>query len=491
MNADSAAAIVGVAQVVQRPGDLALVDALGPIELMVAAARAAAADAGGEGLLTRVGFVGVAGGWWRYRNPGQLVAAEIGCDGARAALAAVSGTGPQDMLGLAAERITRGELDVALIVGGEARWTMQRLKRLGEVPTWTVAEGEGDPERVSGFPDEMLAEMGVLGSATAAYALFDDRLRSAHGRTVPEQRDHVAALWSRLSHVAARNPYAWDQTPHAPASIRDASNDNRMIAFPYTKAMVANNTVDMGCAILLCSVGVARSLGVSADRMVFPQVVTSSHETWTVATRNELHESPALVAAGRAAFDHAGHGPDDFAHVDLYACFPSIVQMSSDALGLGSGVGTDRALSTTGGLGFAGAPVGNAVGHSIASIVERVRIGGLGLVHGNGGSATKHSFAVYADHPPTSFARIDVQEQIDLRARRALAADCDGVATVEAATVVYDRGGPSHVLAAVLDATGARGWATCRDETVCAESEAVGIDGITVTLDGSGSFVPV
>jgi acetyl-CoA C-acetyltransferase len=485
------AAIVGVAQLVQRPGEHSLHDAMGPIELMVAAARAAAADAGSPHLLARVGFVGVAGGWWRYRNPGRIVAHQLGCGGAATALAAVSGTGPQDLVGLAAQRITGGELDVALIVGGEARWTAQRLKRAGVEPSWITEDPPGvvaPPERVSGFPDEMLSEMGVLGSAAAAYAIFDDRLRSSSGRSLAEQRDHVAALWSGFSDVAVNNPHAWDRTPHAVDEIRNASTDNRMIAFPYTKSMVANNTVDMASALLLCSVEGAMSAGVGRDRMVFPQVVTSSHETWTVVARGELHESPALAAAGHAAFHHAGVGPEDFDHIDLYACFPSIVQMSSAALGLGTGVGDDRPLTVTGGLGFAAAPVGNAVGHSIAAMVERVRSGGAGLVHGNGGNATKHSFAVYGNSPPNEFAFIDVQEQVNLGERAVMATDVQGPAVIEAATVVYDRDGPSHVLAAVLDDAGARGWAKCKDADLCAEAEANGLDGTSVTLTGSGDF---
>ncbi len=340
MKSGQSAAIVGVAQLIQRPNDVALTEAMGPIELMVAAARAAAADAGGSSLLRRVQFVGVAGGWWRYRNPGQLVAAQLGCDDAATALAAISGTGPQDLVGLAAQRIGRGELDVALIVGGEARWTAQRLKRSGVEPAW-ITEPSGatdrrEPESVSRFPDEMLTEMAVFGSAAAAYAIFDDRLRSANGRTVAEQRDHISALWSGFNDVAVKNPVAWDRAVHTAPTIRDASANNRMIAFPYTKAMVANNTVDMGSAILLCTVDAALSAGVSREQMVFPQVVTSSHETWTVAARRELHESPALAAAGEAAFNRCGVGPDDFEHVDLYACFPAIVQMSSAALGLGT-----------------------------------------------------------------------------------------------------------------------------------------------------------
>lgn len=454
--------IVGVAQVVQRPGDRPLAQAHGPIELMTEAAVLAADDAGASALLAQAGFVGSAGGWFRYKNPAQLVAAAVGCPDAATALTAVSGTGPQDLVGAASERIAAGELEVALIVGGEARWSHQRLSRSDLQPHWNVQPGDGVPETMSGFPDSMMSENAMFAGAAPAYALFEDRVRHTLGDTVDAHRDRIARLWQHFSEVAAANPYAWDRTPHSAETIREPSPTNRMIAFPYTKAMVANNTVDMATAVIVCSLGAALAAGVPRDRMVFPQVVTSGHETWLVAQRRELDGSPALTAAARAAFAHAGLGIDDVQHIDLYACFPSIVEMSSAALGIGH----DRELTVTGGLGFAAAPVGNAVGHSIAAMVQRVRSGGIGLVHGNGGMATKQSFALYATTPPAQFARIDVQPTVDLQPRTVLDGEFVGAVTVEAATLIHDREGPSHVLAAVLDTEGRRGFAKNTDRTV-------------------------
>ena len=142
------------------------------------------------------------------------------------------------------------------------------------------------------------------------------------------------------------------------AEIREPSESNRMISFPYTKAMAANNTVDMASAVLLCSVAAATAAGVSRDRLVFPLSCTSSHETWRVINRDLLHEAPGIATGGRAAMELASVGPDDVAHLDLYACFPAIVQMSAAALGFS----TDRQMTVTGGLGFAGAPVGRLNG---------------------------------------------------------------------------------------------------------------------------------
>jgi acetyl-CoA C-acetyltransferase len=478
-------AIAGVGQVVQRPGDQPPESARGPIELMIEASRRAEDDAEAAGLLTRVGFIGVAGGWFRYRNPAQLIGERIGAPSAASALASISGTGPQDLVALAAQRIAHGELDVALVVGGEARWTHQRLKRQSRTPRWLTELGAGDPEPVSQFPDSMTADFDRFGSATVCYALFEDRLRSAAGASVPEHTELLSSLWSQMSSVAVRNPYAWDRTPKTVAEIARPSVTNRLIASPYTKAMVANNTVDMASAVLVCSSDAAKHFRVPADRLVFPHVITRAHETWRVSERRDLHRLPALEAAAVVAFERIGSSPSDIEHIDLYACFPSIVQMSSHALG----IPLSRPISVTGGLGFAGAAVGNSVGHSIAALTDRVRSGGLGLVHGNGGLATKHSVGIYSAEPPDEFVDMDVQESVDLRPRAVLPEEWAGDVTVEAATVVFGRESPSHVIAAVLDESSARGWATASDPVLIEQTLREGIAGFSAIRLSDGSLV--
>ncbi len=332
--ADTTPVLIGAAQVVQRPGDRDLTEALGHIELMAQAALGAAGDAGADGLLAKVQWLGVAGGWFDYRNPGQLVADAVGAPAARGALTPISGSAPQELLGVAAQRIADGELDVALVVGGEAAWSLQRLRKAGLEPHWETRPGDGDPEMLSPYPIELVHESQALGPAAAAYALLDDSRRAAAGESPADHLARISTLWAGFSEVAATNPSAWDRERHSAAAIATPSPDNRMISFPYTKAMVANNTVDMASAVLLCSADVARAAGVAPDRWVFPQVVATSHETWLIAERDRLHGCPALATAAAAALAHAGMGIDDVEHVDLYACFPAIVQMTADALGL-------------------------------------------------------------------------------------------------------------------------------------------------------------
>jgi acetyl-CoA C-acetyltransferase len=444
---DRTPAIVGAAQVLQRPdASIDFADLRGPYELMLDAARSAADDAGAAQLLGKLDWIGVVGGFWSFQNPAQVLGEKLGSPDAGTCLTMMSGSAPQDLVSLASQRIANGELDVALIVGGEARATTERLKRAGENPPWLREPGTGTPERVADFPDQMIVETLELGGPAVFYALFDDSLRRSLGRTVDEHRDVIADLWARFNAVAVANPYAWVRTPMDAATIREPTPSNRMVAFPYTKSMVAFNVVDMATAVLVCSVATARAAGISLDRLVFPQACTSSHETWSVTERRRLHEAPALVAAGRTALDAAGLEIEEIEHVDLYACFPSIVQMSANALGLD----LERPLTVTGGLGFAAAPIANSAGHAIAAMVPLVREGGPGLVHANGGCATKHAFGVYASQPPDQFRYVDCND-VDRSARPSGPSDSpDSSGVEEASTVSYDRNGPTFSATSVL-----------------------------------------
>ncbi len=73
------------------------------------------------------------------------------------------------------------------------------------------------------------------------------------------------------------------------------------------------------------------------------------------------------------------------AHVDLYSCFPSAVQIAADELGLPDD-DPARPLTVTGGLTFGGGPGNNYGTHAVASMVGALRSepGARGLVTGLG-----------------------------------------------------------------------------------------------------------
>jgi acetyl-CoA C-acetyltransferase len=166
---------------------------------------------------------------------------------------------------------------------------------------------------------------------------------------------------------------------------------------------------------------------------------------------------------GRGALALAGIGVDDLAHVDLYSCFPSAVQIAATEIGLG----LDRPLTVTGGLSFAGGPWNNYVMHSIATMAGRLREdpGSLGLITANGGYITKHAFGVYSTEPPTEgFRHADPQAEVDALPRRALDEAPDGEMAVETWTAMHDRAGiPETGLLVGLMPDGRRALGTTTD----------------------------
>ena len=201
--------------------------------------------------------------------------------------------------------------------------------------------------------------------------------------------------------MAADNPHAWIRTARTPDEIVTPTPANRMVSFPYPKLCTANMQVDQGAAFIVCSVAAARAAGVAEERWVFPLAGADGNDHWFISERPELHRSPAIRLAGAAALQQAGLDIDDIAFVDLYSCFPAVVQMAANELGLAID-DPDRPLTLTGGLTFGGGPGNNYTSHGIARAVGALRgaPGSAALVTGLGWYATKHSIGVYASRPP-------------------------------------------------------------------------------------------
>jgi acetyl-CoA C-acetyltransferase len=273
-------------------------------------------------------------------------------------------------------------------------------------------------------------------------------------------------MWARFSVVAAGNPYAWSPRTRTAIELRTVSPTNRMVSFPYPKFFNANDRVDQGAAMILCSVEAARSAGVPDHQWVFPLSGADAHDHWFLTHRHDLRSSPAIRLAGGRALRLAGVGIDDIAYIDLYSCFPCAVQIAANELGLPIDDAT-RPLTVTGGLGFAGGPGNNYVSHSIATMAGALRRdpGSVGLVTGLGWYVTKHSVGVWSTTPPPNgFAFDSPQEDVDALPQRTPASDFEGDATVETYTVIHGRdGGPERAIVALLTKDGARAWGTLTD----------------------------
>jgi acetyl-CoA C-acetyltransferase len=487
---DRTPVIIGVGQFVNRSDSLD--DALEPVALMEQAVLAASADATLDGppkadALRMVGQLS-----WRYGNAPRFLAGRLGLEPARLDYTTMGGNSPQSLVNMTAVQIQSGEIDIAILTGGEATRTRQRGRAAGVEFDWPTSEPGDEPtlvgeELVMGMDAEI--QRGIV-APVQLYPMFETAIRAASGRSIDEHQAHLGQLYAGLSQIAAANPYAWIREPRSATEIITVSERNRMIGLPYPKLLNSNNSVDMAAALIMCSVGDARRLGVPDDRWVFPHAGTDCHEHQYVSHRDTYSRTPAIEIGGRRALELAGIGIDDVSVIDLYSCFPAAVQLGAQSLGIDLAT---RQWSRTGGMTFAGGPWNNYVMHAIATVVDdlRERPGEYGLVWANGGLVTKHAFGVYSTAPTAGFRHDKPQAQIDELPRRDLAttAEAEGPATIEAYTVMFDRDGrPERSIATCLLDDGRRAWGTsdAADVTVAmCEGEWVGR---AVSLDTAGDI---
>lgn len=441
---------------------------LEPVDLMVEALRRAAEDSGvGSAVVTGADAVHVVGLLsWRYRDPGRLVAERLGASPKDTTVSGMGGNGPQSLVNQTCLAIQAGEADLVLLAGAEAWRTRTASRQAGVELDWTV-QGDDVPMARQSIAEVPMTAPGEQARGVVmpvqVYPLFEQAFRLTQRRTVKDHLVAISELWASFSAVAATNPHAWIQRGYTAEEIRTPGPHNRWIGFPYTKLMNSNNAVEQGAGVILCSAERAESLGVPRDRWVFPHSGTDTHDHYFVSNREHLGRSPAMRIGGRLALDLAGVGVDDLAHIDLYSCFPSAVEIAAEEIG----ISTDRPLTVTGGLSFAGGPWNNYVMHSIATMAGVLRDdpGSLGLVTANGGFITKHAFGVYGTEPPaTPFRHADPQAEVDALPTRDLCEDPDDDVTVEAWTVMHDRDGAPQtgILAGLLD-DGRRAWGTTSD----------------------------
>lgn len=424
--------------------------------------------------------------WKHHDAPGRL--AELaGIEPRRRVLVVTGGNGPQQAVNDAARRIQGGELDVAVVGGAEAMATRTLARKQGAWLDWPVQKAGDAPTGRLGDdrPGSNEAEMArSLALPVQVYALFESALRAQSGRSVEAHEAFLGELWSRFSEVASRNPYAWSREVRRAADLMTVTADNRMICSPYPKLLNANIHVDQAAAVVVCSVEAARRAGVPEDRWVFVHAGADAHDHWWVSERADLVSSRALAACAQSIeLDAAA-----VAHLDVYSCFPSAVQIGARA------IGTDlsRQLTVTGGLSFAGGPGNSYVNHSIATMAEVLRAdpGAVGVTTAVGWYMTKHAVGVYSTSPPRAgFRWANPQAAVDAQPRRGYVAQASGPVTIEAHTVAHERDGtPSLGLAACLFPDGTRAWANTRDPDLLHALATEDHVGTPATLDLDGTL---
>jgi acetyl-CoA C-acetyltransferase len=432
--------IVGVGEIVDRPKEIAA--GLEPLTLLEQALKRAEQDSGSKligeiGSLDIVNFLS-----WRYRDPEKQLAERLGIDPAHLYYGPVGGESPIRYLHEAAKRIARGECSVAAVCGAEAQSTATKAERAGIDLPWTpFAHDVEEPKRGAAFQKPLAVKLGVFRPVTV-YPFYEAATSAHWGQTPREAMAESGRLWSTYAAVASENPNAWLKRPFAADEITTPTPDNRLIAWPYTKLMVANPTVNMGGAILMTNLAKARAAGIPEERLIYPLGGASAEEPRDYLLRDQFYESHPQNAVLRAALAFAGGDGGKFDAIELYSCFPCVPKMARRTLGLGD----DVRPTVTGGLTFFGAPLNTYMTHAACAMVRKLRDGAkLGLLYGQGGFVTKHHALVLSPHASPEPLAQDSSVQSEADRGKGAAPDfvteATGKGTVESYTALYRRNG--------------------------------------------------
>ncbi len=478
--------VIGVAAHTWRGGD-----APEPLEMWQHVVRHAAADSGrASGVLAAVDELAITYcQTWQYDDPTARLANALQLSPRRKIYSGVGGTSPQQLLNDAADAIRRGELDVAVVVSAEALGTQRVYKQRGERPVYSYR-----PQHKPDFPWEsrfLATELahGVL-PAWLTFAMLDNARRAHLEVSLLDYRRELGEMMAKLCAVAATNPHAWFPTLRTSEQICNATHENRLVGYPYTKHMVAVMDVDMAAAVVLASTDAADELGVATDRRVFLNGYGASTDAVYIAERPDLWRSPAMVVASRRAFAQANVAVDDVGAFDLYSCFGSSVNFARDALELADD--DPRPLTVTGGLPYHGGPGSGYMTHSIAAMVERLRAdaGSIGCVSGVGMHMTKHVFAVYSS-APRSNPNVTDRPADEHELRRLSDGLADG-GHIAAYSVVHGRDGiPTHAVVVCDLDEGARCYAMSDDPELLSALETEELIGTEVDVRPQPWSTPV
>ena len=432
--------IVGVGEITDRPKEIA--DGLEPLALLEEALKRAEADSGGKLLgdiqsLDIVNFLS-----WRYRDPEKLLSDRLGIKPTHAYYGPVGGESPIRYLHEAAQRIARGECSVAAVCGAEAQSTATKAERAKVDLPWTpFAHDVEEPKRGAAFQKPMAVKLGVFRPITV-YPFYEAASSAHWGQTPREAMAESGALWSTYSSVASHNPNAWLKRRFTSDEITTPTPDNRLIAWPYNKLMVANPTVNMGGALLMTSLAKAKAAGIAEDRLVYVWGGASAEEQRDYLIRDQFFESHPQNAVLKAVMDLVGGDGRKFDAIELYSCFPCVPKMARRTLGLGA----DVQPTVTGGLTFFGAPLNTYMTHAACAMVRKLRDGArLGLLYGQGGFVTKHHGLVLSRQAPQGALAQDTSVQAEADSHRGavpeFVTEAGGKGKVESFTVLYGRGG--------------------------------------------------
>lgn len=448
--------LVGSGQITQKIENFE--DAKNPIEMMHEASLLAIQDAGVEDLqnyidsVVTVRFIFDSGAGARppfsiFKNPPKSLADKLGIKGAETFYGPTGGNTPQFLLNIFAERISHGQSEVVLLSGSECFSTMRKASKNGKKTGWgdDVVGNRIDLgyEKPGGTDNEI--KHGIAFPVNV-YPLFETAIRGRMGNSIEKHQNYMGELFSPFTKIAKNHPNAWFPIERSAAEISNVTKTNRYIGYPYTKFMNAIMEVDQSATLIMMSEEKANQFKIPKEKRIYLHGCADINEVWNVTERPNLHSSKAIKLMGEKAFSMSNWNIDEIDFIDLYSCFPSMVELGREALGIA--LNDKRNLTVTGGLPYFGGAGNNYVTHSIATIMNKLREnqGSKGLCTSNGWFATKHGMGLYSSEPfegewkrenPDNY-----QKNIDNLSKPIVEENPLGNAKIETYTVANGRDGP-------------------------------------------------
>ena len=455
--------IVGIGQITYRPEEHS--DYLHPLQLGKIAVESAVEDCRCPAVLGHADTVTVINMFSHgYADPAGLFCEMLGIQPRVREYTAIGGNTPQWLVNRTADRIARGEISVAVLVGAEAMHNAPAQTR----DNWLQdLAASGGPEMVGdtrwgSTPHEMLHHARY---PLEIYPLYENALRAARGMSIEENRAFLAEYCAAFSKIASENPRAWFRKARTSHEIGTVTQRNRMVNFPYTKYMNPIMNVNQAAAAVMMGTDKARKLGIPQDKWVYLHGGADGTDKWFLSERGDFTSSPVVREVSSACLSMAGREIGDMGLFDLYSCFPSAPLLQARELGLD--LGKLPPLTITGGLAYFGGPGNSYTLHAIVESVERLRKNPstFAFISALGWYFTKFSAGIYSGQAPgrpwERKGHGTLQRRLDARQGPTLNMNPKGTASVEAYTVMHDREGrPDYAIIVARLENGERCWAT-------------------------------
>jgi len=275
-SADRLPVIIGIGEYLERPESLD--KSLEPLEMMAKALNIANEDSGGNCLSQIDSLDVVMPMSWRYSDLAGELCAHLSISPKRAVLGPSGGQAPLKYIHDAAKEITEGRSTVAAIVGGEAQHSLISAQRAGQIPPWSPFANDGPNfADTPGAIHPFSLQLGLY-LPLNVYTFFEAATAAHWGQTPQEADAETTKILSASSHIAASNPYSWGPTALSADDILTPKPKNRIVAWPYTKSMVASMNVNQSAAVIITSLKNALDMGVPKEHCVFITQGASANE---------------------------------------------------------------------------------------------------------------------------------------------------------------------------------------------------------------------